>query len=168
MANYQIVRRMPYSARQLFDLTSDVASYPEFVPLCTEARLWNVNDDGHGSVAFTAALRTLLLICLSAAACLARADALMVNRSVEASNIAQYYIDERGVRVELEIGLNSIDAFRNLLPDAIYQRLGHGEAPLTQRLNTFFEQDFAVLVEASPCRDSSTRSDRTSGSCATR
>ena len=48
------------------------------------------------------------------------ADALMRSQAVDASSIAQYYVDEQGVRVELEIGLNSIDAFRNLMPDAIY------------------------------------------------
>lgn len=57
MAKYDIVRRMPYTARQLFDLTSDVASYPEFVPLCTEANIWNVSEDGNGSTACTASLR---------------------------------------------------------------------------------------------------------------
>jgi hypothetical protein len=86
-----------------------------------------------------------LLTCLSSAS-LALADALMVNRSVDASSLAQYYVDERGVRVELEIGLNSIQSFRNLMPDAIYRELGYGDAPLDQRLETFFSQDMGILV----------------------
>ncbi len=83
-------------------------------------------------------------------ASLLHADALMVNRSVEASSIAQYYIDEQGVRVELEIGLNAIDSFRNLMPDAIYQKLGHSDAPLDERLGRFFGQDLAILVDGLP------------------
>lgn len=59
MAKYDIVRRMPYSARQLFDMTSDVASYPKFVPLCAEARVWNEKDDGTGIRACTASLRII-------------------------------------------------------------------------------------------------------------
>ena len=35
------------------------------------------------------------------------ADAMMVNRSVTASTIAQYHIDDQGVRLELEIGAAS-------------------------------------------------------------
>ncbi len=95
-------------------------------------------------------LRVLsLLLCIFPAS-VAFADALMVNRSVEASNLAQYYIDERGVQLELEIGLNSLEEFRNLMPDAIYRDLGYGNAPLEQRLGTFFTQDLGILVEGEP------------------
>lgn len=59
MAKYNIVRRMPYSARQLFDMTSDVASYPKFLPLCAEARVWDEKDDGSGITASTASLRII-------------------------------------------------------------------------------------------------------------
>ena len=59
MAKYNVVRRMPYTADQLFQLTSDVANYPEFVPLCTEARIWDVKDDGTGVTSCTAALRII-------------------------------------------------------------------------------------------------------------
>jgi len=74
----------------------------------------------------------------------------MVNRSVEASSLAQYYIDERGIEVDLEIGLNSLAGFRNLMPDAIYRELGYGDEPLEQRLDTFFSQDIAIFVGDEP------------------
>lgn len=32
-------RRLPYSARQLFDLVADVGKYPEFLPWCVAARV---------------------------------------------------------------------------------------------------------------------------------
>jgi len=32
-------RTMPYSARQMYDLVADVASYPEFLPWCAAARI---------------------------------------------------------------------------------------------------------------------------------
>lgn len=90
-----------------------------------------------------------LLLCLFSSS-LALADALMINRSVEASSLAQYYIDERGVQVELEIGLDSVTGFRNLMPDAIYRELGYGDEPLEQRLATFFGKDMAIFVDGEP------------------
>ncbi len=90
-----------------------------------------------------------LLLCIFLAS-VAFADALMVNRSLEASSLAQYYIDERGVRVELEIGLNALEEFRNLMPDATYQAMGYGDAPLERRLGTFFAEDLAIRLEGSP------------------
>ncbi|MEP1471923.1 MAG: hypothetical protein ABJK20_09060 [Halieaceae bacterium] len=90
-----------------------------------------------------------LLFCMLFAS-LALADALMINRSVEASSLAQYYIDERGVQVDLEIGLSSLEDFRNLMPDTIYRELGYDAAPLEQRLRTFFSKDLGILVEGEP------------------
>ena len=78
------------------------------------------------------------------------ADALMRNQSVDASSLAQYYVDEQGVRVELEIGLNSIDAFRNLMPDAIYEKLGHKPSPITGRMQKFFTNDLAIFLNGEP------------------
>ena len=75
-----------------------------------------------------------------------RADALMVNRSVESSAIAQFYIDERGVRVELEIGLDTIPAFANLMPDGIYERLRTDGKPLEERLQVFFNRDMPIFL----------------------
>ena len=56
MAKFSVVRRMPYSARQLFALASDVAAYPEFVPLCREASIWNERQDGPHAHTFNASL----------------------------------------------------------------------------------------------------------------
>lgn len=74
----------------------------------------------------------------------------MRSQAVEATSIIEYYIDEQGVRAELEIGLDSVNAFRNLMPDAIYRELGHGDAPVRERLRTLFEQDLAILVDGEP------------------
>ena len=56
MTKFNVVRRMPYSARQLFILASDVAAYPEFVPLCKEAKIWNQRHDGEHVNTFTSSL----------------------------------------------------------------------------------------------------------------
>ena len=36
--------------------------------------------------------------------------------------IAEYYVEDKYVRLELELGSNDVGAFRNLLPDALDQR----------------------------------------------
>jgi hypothetical protein len=73
------------------------------------------------------------------------ADALTVNQSAEAATIIEFYIGEQGVRAELEIGLDSVEVFKNILPDAIYQQLGYGQEALAQREQVFFKQQLALL-----------------------
>ena len=76
---------------------------------------------------------------------LLHADALTVNQSAKASTIIEFYISDQGVRAELEIGLESLEGFKNILPDAVYQQLGYGEEALTQREQVFFKQQLALL-----------------------
>ena len=37
----QLIRRLPYSPEQLFELVGDVTRYPEFVPWVSAMRTWN-------------------------------------------------------------------------------------------------------------------------------
>jgi hypothetical protein len=92
-------------------------------------------------------LQSLLFALLWALALPVKADALVQSQALNASSIAQYYIDERGVTLELEIGLSSLQAFRNLMPDAVFRDMGFGDAPLAERLELFFTSDMAIVVE---------------------
>ena len=78
----------------------------------------------------------------------ALADAIMRSQAMFADTIAEYFVEDDHVRLELEIGSNDVGAFRNLLPDALYQRLGYGDAPIEQRLPIFASDDMPVLVGA--------------------
>jgi hypothetical protein len=49
--------------------------------------------------------------------------------------------------VELEIGAESVEGFRNLLPDTVYQQFGYGDTPLAERLQTFFGEDLAIFAQ---------------------
>lgn len=71
-------------------------------------------------------------------------DAIMVSQAMFASTIAEYFVEEDHVQVDLEIGVNDLASFRNLLPDAIYQELGYQPEALDQRLKLFFERDLAI------------------------
>jgi hypothetical protein len=89
-------------------------------------------------------LLRLTLLCSLLATPLASADALMRSQAMFASTIAEMYVEESGVRVELEIGLDDLGAFRNLLPDTIYEDMGFPSRPYPERLAEFFTSDLII------------------------
>jgi len=76
----------------------------------------------------------------------AMADAIMRSQAMFADTIAEYFVEDDHVRLELEIGPNDVGSFRNLLPDVLYQRLDFGDTPLEERLPKFVTQDMPVRV----------------------
>ena len=44
------------------------------------------------------------------------ADAIVVTRAMKASTIAEIFIEEHTIRVELEIGIIDVPAFHNIMP----------------------------------------------------
>lgn len=44
MPKYADKKLMPYTQQQLFDMIADVARYPEFLPWCLDARLFNKKE----------------------------------------------------------------------------------------------------------------------------
>ena len=75
------------------------------------------------------------------------ADAVIRSQAVSATTIVEYFIEKDRIGVELEIGLADLPTFANLLPDAVYDKLGHPPVPLGDRLPGFFETDL-VIAEA--------------------
>ncbi len=73
------------------------------------------------------------------------ADAIMRSQAMSATTIAEFFIEDNRVVVELEIGLADLRAFRNLLPDDVYERMGYAPAPLPQRLRTFITENLVIL-----------------------
>jgi len=61
-----------------------------------------------------------------------------------ASTIAELFVEEGRIYLELEIGLSDLEAFHNLLPDEIYEKLGNPPLPLRERLPRFFREDLAI------------------------
>lgn len=56
MPHYRVTRRLPIEAPAIYDIIADVASYPEFLPLCEGARVWNARTDAKGRHQFQAEL----------------------------------------------------------------------------------------------------------------
>ena len=45
---HAVVRLLPYTPQQLFELVGDVRAYPQFVPWITSMRVWNERTDALG------------------------------------------------------------------------------------------------------------------------
>jgi hypothetical protein len=87
---------------------------------------------------------------LAGACGLAFGDAIVRTQAMKATTIAEFFVGEASTTVELEIGLQDIEGFRNLTPDAIYERMGYDPEPLEKRLVRFFEQDLTLHAEGGP------------------
>ena len=96
---------------------------------------------------YALAVNTMLMLLYSGTT---MADAIMRSQAMFADTIAEYFVEDDQVRLELEIGSNDVGAFRNLLPDDLYQHLDYGGAPLEERLPRFVTDDMPVLVGNTP------------------
>ena len=66
---------------------------------------------------------------------------IMKDEIIRALGMAE---EDDHVRVDLEIGAADVEAFRNLMPDALYERMGNSPRPLAERVQEFFQQDLVV------------------------
>lgn len=56
MPQFSTVRRSPFAPRDLYAIAADVGRYQEFIPLCSESRVWNRRALGGGRETFEASL----------------------------------------------------------------------------------------------------------------
>ena len=80
----------------------------------------------------------------------AGADAVIRSNAMEATTIAEYFVEDGQITVELEIGGSDLPAFRNLMPDDIHDKIAGEPRPWPERLSEFFERDFAIAVPGAP------------------
>jgi hypothetical protein len=88
---------------------------------------------------------TLLVLCAPQPP--AGADAIVVTQAMLASTVAEIFVEETSVRMEIEIGVADLGAFANLMPDELYERLGNAPAPLKERIPLFFREDLVLRVD---------------------
>jgi hypothetical protein len=88
----------------------------------------------------------LVVLCLAPAP-RAPGDAIPVTRAMTANTIAEIFVEPEAIRVELEIGLASLGAFRNVMPDELYERMGNPPVPLAERVERFFRQDLVIRAD---------------------
>jgi len=77
-------------------------------------------------------------------------DAIVITKAMTASTIAEVFIEEERILVEVEIGGRDLEGFRNLMPDEVYQRMGHEPRPWIERLTEFFRQDLVIRADGGP------------------
>jgi len=95
------------------------------------------------------AVLVLLVLCLGMAPP-AGADAIVVTKAMTASTIAEIFISEDAIRVDLEIGGPDLQGFRNLMPDGVYERMGYESEPYVDRLVRFFGEDLIFRLDGGP------------------
>ena len=96
---------------------------------------------------YVSLLPVLTALCLLVLPSSLRADDPIVTKAMTATTIAEIAIAESEIRVEFEIGVSDLEAFQNVLPDELYKKLGLGDAPLSERFQTFFQRDFVVRLD---------------------
>ena len=95
--------------------------------------------------------RVLLLAAVSlAAVSLLRSDAIVITRAMLASTIAEIFVEHDSIFVDLEIGVSDIPAFRNAMPNEVYEALGFAPEPWADRLDRFFTEDFVITDGRAP------------------
>ena len=94
------------------------------------------------------ALHILLVIFMSSVFSLsARADWVNLSGAQSAPNIAEIHVNEDHIRLILEIFVNDIDKFMDLLPDDFFKQAGVDPPPLQERLRRFSEETFQFLID---------------------
>lgn len=80
----------------------------------------------------------------------AHGDALVVTKAMQASTIAEIFVEQNQIRVELEVGPSDRAAFANIIPKGIDQDDAPITRPLPEQLATFFERDFVLEADGQP------------------
>ena len=80
----------------------------------------------------------------------ARADALVITKAMQASTIAEIFIEPTQILVEIEVGVDDLTAFANILPDKLYEKLTGQKQPLAQRLKNFLVHDWVIHADGQP------------------
>jgi len=82
----------------------------------------------------------------------AGADAVVRTQAMFASTIAEFFVEDGHIRVDLEIGPGDLETFRNLLSDEAAAELGQTAEPLAARLDRFFSEDLVITAPDGPLR----------------
>ena len=76
----------------------------------------------------------------------AMADWINLSGAQSAANIAEIYVEDDQVRLVLEVYVNDLDKFVDLLPDEWLQRAGKNPPPLRERMKRFSTDGFQVII----------------------
>ena len=98
------------------------------------------------------AVRLILVLCAGVFSLLpvqGTADAIVRSQAMFAATIAEIFIEDKQVRVELEIGGTDLETFANLLPDSVYTNVTGQTRPFPERLGEFFSTQLVMATSES-------------------
>ena len=75
------------------------------------------------------------------------ADAIIKTQAMLATTICEISVGSEGIIVELEIGGGDLEAFADLLPDPLHERLNRDSEPLSLRFPRFLTEGFVISLE---------------------
>jgi hypothetical protein len=76
----------------------------------------------------------------------ARADWINFSGAENAPNIAEIYINDDHIRVNMEIFINDITTFHRLVPDDFFKGKDIKRSPMTERMRNFSNEDFQFVT----------------------
>lgn len=77
----------------------------------------------------------------------ANADWINLTGAQSAPNIAEIYVNDDHVRLELEIYVGDLDKFIDILPDDWIKQAGIAPPPLEERLKRFSSETFQIIAD---------------------
>ncbi len=77
----------------------------------------------------------------------ANADWINLSGAQNAPNIAEIYINEDHVKIELEIFVDDMVTFDRLIPDAFFEGSDIKRPPLADRMPRFSDEDFQIITD---------------------
>lgn len=75
------------------------------------------------------------------------ADAIIINKAMQSPSIAQYYIDDKGVRLDLELSTDNLKKFADLYPNDLRKLLDLKELPIDKRSKDFLTKKLAIIAD---------------------
>ncbi len=87
-----------------------------------------------------------ILLCIFLFTSLVQADWINLSGAQSAPNIAEIYVNDDHVRLVLEIYINDLDKFIDLLPDNILKQSGIEPPPIAERMKRFSDETFQFIV----------------------
>ena len=77
----------------------------------------------------------------------AKADWVNLSGAENAPNIAEIYINDDHVKVELEIFVNDMVTFDRLIPDSFFEGSDIKRPDLAERMRQFSKEDFQIITD---------------------
>ncbi len=77
---------------------------------------------------------------------------MVVTRAMQASTIAEIFIEGEQIRAEIEVGAADVPAFVNIFPDKLYERLTGHPRPFDERQQIFFDSEWVIQADGRPLR----------------